>query len=163
MTTMPTDSQSSWPRYYRTLKRVLGGYLMACFMAGIVIGCFLTVPAVSDPGSSLSLSDSMFLAVVHVGMATAFVVFLSFIPATFMIFVTELWAIQSRAVYLATGLVTSIVSLIISLLWSGSHRLHTPLRVLEMWGLMMCVAGLVAGYTYWKIAGRRAGRWRPSV
>ncbi len=116
-------------------------YIAAVIAAAVVIA-FGAVDTIYGVGSAGTLFVAGFL-IVYVGGV-------SFLPALLGVVVTELFAVRSVIAYLlVTGVFGYVAHLVLP--YTG------PEVLLERRGLAFAAAGFVAGFTYWLIAGRRAG------
>jgi hypothetical protein len=130
-------------------------FLVASFAAGVVV-----VVAVMYPQwSSLDLGpvDREAFAVAA-GFGFVFVSGFALLPAMIMALVTEAFSIRSILFYALGG----------ALFGLGVYLAFTPFDATAMTfaGVdrreleVMTGAGIVAGLSYWAVAGRRAGVWR---
>lgn len=86
-------------------------------------------------------------------VASVVVAILALIPATRLIIIAELRAIRSRAFYMGFGVVVSLPSQLVFFYEMGFFRHPSALL---LFGLLFSGVASLAGYTYWKFAGRRA-------
>lgn len=168
----------------RAMDRIVviaGGYVAACMIAAILllvsVAIFsqLTRDSASFPISPVTRSGleqfaSSFTIVLSLGAAIGL---FALIPALPIITRTERRQIRSLRYYLIAGAVTGIVSFALFLalvfapagwawltgtLPSSAHQARPgALQIVLAWFLMFVLPGLGAGFTYWLVAGRKAG------
>jgi len=125
-------------------------------------------------GHGTSLRDLTVLVpatVPGVGPAFAAVVVLAFLPAMIVARIAQFYRLRSPADFLVTGGIIGIVCrLILSAgiaAWIRAPNPRVSMSIFSSAHLLAltitAVAGAVAGYIYWSIAGRNAGRWRDAV
>lgn len=137
------------------LLLIVAASLLASFAAGAVLVAAVLLPEWSD--LPLEASPGGRLATV-VTFGAIFLSGFALLPALVLIALGESLSIRSLLFYALGG------ALIAALLYFRLRGWDTlPLRVngfarreLEI----MAASGIVAGFTYWAIAGRRAGAWR---
>lgn len=134
---------------------VLFAFLIASFFAGLVV----TVAVVMREWTNLALGpvdDGLFMVFASFGFV--FVTWLALMPALLAIVVGEAFSLRSVLYYALAGAAIGAIAY-----WSLGSFDPSLLRVdgatrreIEI----MIGAGIVAGFVYWLIAGRTAGRWR---
>ena len=132
-------------------SRPLKGWLAGCGAATAVI-CAPILLMIA--GASFSMSSAGVGVAVASSMLTVFVVTsaMSGIPAAVTIWFAERFRIRSILFFGCLGAITGALSL--SVLLSGFSRGQASVGAVS-WLFLM--AGLVAGLTYWSVAGRYAG------
>lgn len=155
----PAKKSVSWCGAARALLRILAGYLAACIGAGLtIIFCYLfTIPLVEGRPA---LGDLGFIARGYgyfAAIASAIVLTLTVIPAGAFILWSEFTAEIRSGVHIIGGCLISVLGtgLFACLLGSDRDELLTRSAAL----LPILVAGALAGFIYWRISGKYAGRW----
>jgi hypothetical protein len=130
-------------------------FLLACFVAGLVVVTAILIPEFSDIG--IGPIDQSALQVV-IGFGFIFVSGFALFPALLIALITEAFSIRSVLAYaIGGGLVGAACYL--GLIPFDPETLHFEgivRRQLEI----LTGAGILGGLIYWLIAGRNAGRWR---
>lgn len=134
---------------------VLFGFLVACFVAGMIVVAAIMFPEFSDLGAGPV--DPGVLNVV-LGFGFIFVSGFALVPAMVVVAITEAFYIRSALVYAVGGGLVGLACYLglipfdaEQLRFEGIVRRHLEI---------MTGAGIVAGAIYWMIAGRTAGAWR---
>jgi len=129
--------------------------IAASLAAGLVITLAVLVPAVSD--LALDGFERSVLGYV-VAFGAIFVSFFSFLPTLMVIAVGESLSIRTVIYYAVAGAAVAAFT------YMGSTGWNTLALTVEGFARreleVMTGAGIVAGFVYWTIAGRNAGRWR---
>lgn len=134
---------------------VLFAFLVASFFAGLVV----TVAVVMREWTNLALGpvdDGLFMVFATFGFV--FVSWLALMPALVAIVLAEALSLRSVLYYALAGAAIGAVAY-----WSLGNFDPSLLRIdsAERREIEIMVgAGIVAGFVYWLIAGRTAGRWR---
>jgi hypothetical protein len=134
--------------------RILGGYLAACLTSavavGVVFGFLIEVRSTrSEWRIGTTFSDTIGLTV----YIAPVILSLTFLPAILFILWSEKRAEQRLVVHAGAGIAMAIIgSLILPLAAKG-----VTFQGIAGLAVSFLPAGLVAGVTYWVIAGRRAG------
>ncbi|CCD99530.1 hypothetical protein [Bradyrhizobium sp. STM 3809] len=130
-------------------------FLVACFVAGLIVVTAILFPEFSDLGIR-PIDQSAFQ--ILIGFGFIFVSGFALIPALLIALLTEAFSIRSVLAYaIGGGLVGAACYLGLipfdpeTLRFDGIDR-----RQLEI----LTGAGILGGLVYWLIAGRNAGRWR---
>jgi hypothetical protein len=133
---------------------VLFGFFAAGLAAGAVVIAAVVFPEVSQV--DLGLDDSTLRLIAVYGFI--FISGFALLPAMIVALITEAFGIRSLLFYVVGGAIVGAacyLSLVpfdtATMSFQGIIR-----RELEV----MTGAGIVAGFVYWLIAGRRAGAWR---
>ena len=134
---------------------VLFGFLVACFVAGMIVVGAIMFPEFSDLGAGPV--DPGVLNVVF-GFGFIFVSGFALVPAMIVVAITEAFYIRSALVYAVGGGLVGLACYLglvpfdtEQFRFEGIVRRHLEI---------MTGAGIVAGAIYWMIAGRTAGAWR---
>jgi hypothetical protein len=134
---------------------ILFACLMASLAAGFVVTLAIVVPEIGDLALG-PFEQGTFGVLLTFGVI--FVSGYALVPVLLIIVCSEAFAIRSVLFYAIAGALLGAVlyfnfggSLSSAISVSGFAR-----RQLEI----MAAAGIVAGFAYWAIAGRNAGRWR---
>ena len=130
------------------------GFLMACFVAGIIVVVAVLYPEISDFGGQI---DQSAINVV-IGFGFIFISGFALLPALIVVLLTEAFYIRSVLAYAVGGAIVGAACYLglvpfdtETLQFDGIVRRHLEI---------MTGAGIVAGLIYWMIAGRTAGAWR---
>jgi hypothetical protein len=142
---------------------MLSAYLAASIAAGfaMVLEVLLIEFAQALLQGRWQAAGSMAMALLIVplmlgGWFGFFVMIVAFVPALGFIAVAEAARVRAAWFYGSAGIVTAIVG---SGWWLGPGRAGPAAAVPMEWGIVGA-AGMIAGLTYWAIAGRTAGAWR---
>ena len=134
---------------------VLFAFLVACFVAGMIVVGAIMFPEFSDLGAGPV--DPGVLNVI-LGFGFIFVSGFALVPAMIVVAITEAFYIRSALVYAVGGGLVGLACYLglvpfdtEQLRFEGIVRRHLEI---------MTGAGIVAGFVYWMIAGRSAGAWR---
>ena len=133
---------------------VLFAFMLACLAAAVVMNFALLLPAWTDLFDQPA--DQQILAIT-IGLSAVFFSFYAMLPAMVIIAVAEGFRLRSVLFYTIAG---AALALGLSYGWDLS-LLRNPDDDLGGRGVeIMAAAGIVAGFVYWALAGRRAGAWR---
>jgi phosphotransferase system glucose/maltose/N-acetylglucosamine-specific IIC component len=133
--------------------------LFACIAASLAAGFVVTLAVLIPEVGNLALDrfERSVLGYV-VAFGAIFVSFFAFLPALIVIALGEILGVRAALYYAVAGAVVGAVAYMSASSWNtlaltvdGFAR-----RELEI----MAGAGIAAGFVYWAIAGRNAGRWR---
>jgi hypothetical protein len=130
------------------------GFLLACFVAGIVVVGAVLYPEISDFGGQI---DQSAINVV-LGFGFIFISGFALLPALIVVLITEAFYIRSVLAYAIGGAIVG-AACYLGLTPFDPNTMHFDgivRRHLEI----MTGAGIVAGLVYWLVAGRTAGAWR---
>ena len=137
------------------LFAIFFGFLAACFVAGMIVVVALLDPQFSDLGMELPDTDALNIIL---GFGFLFVSGFALVPAMIVVLITEAFYIRGVLTYAIGGAVCG-AACYLGLIPFDTATMHFEgivRRHLEI----MTGAGIVAGFTYWLIAGRNAGAWR---
>lgn len=144
-----------------TLRRVLGGYLLACLGSGLLMGAVL----VASSAATGSLSGGTTLRVVPAlliyisAVISAFIIPLTFLPATLFVLWSEARGKREWITHSAAGIVMAGVGLLaFECFPNGKEISRDPIILISA-----LTGGILAGTIYWLLAGRHAGNWRRSA
>jgi hypothetical protein len=138
---------------------ILFAFGMACIAAGLVITLGFMLPEWRDVATTAAEQGTLGIVV---GLTSFLVSGFAMIPAMIIILIAEGAAIRSILFYATAGAALALFCYYgLGLGFALDDRLATTgegffARAPEL----MAAAGIVAGFTYWLIAGRNAGRWR---
>jgi hypothetical protein len=147
-----------------TLRRVLGGYLLACVGSGLLIGTVLfassTATGSIPSGNTLQIMPALFtLIYVSVVITVFFIMPLSFLPATLFVLWSETGRRRRWIAHSGAGIVISGCGLLaFECLPNGREMSRDPIVLISV-----LAGGILAGTIYWAIAGRHAGDWRTNA
>jgi len=130
------------------------GFLLACFVAGIIVVGAVLYPEISDFGGQI---DQSAINVV-IGFGFIFISGFALLPALIVVLITEAFYIRSVLAYAIGGAIVG-AACYLGLTPFDPNTMHFDgivRRHLEI----MTGAGIVAGLVYWLVAGRTAGAWR---
>jgi hypothetical protein len=130
-------------------------FLAACVVAGIVVVGAVLYPEFSD--FATGPVDQSALNIV-LGFGFIFISGFALLPALIVVLVTEAFYIRSALAYALGGAAVGLACYLglipfdpATMRFDGIIRRHLEI---------MTGAGILAGMTYWLIAGRSAGAWR---
>jgi hypothetical protein len=130
------------------------GFLLACFVAGIIVVGAVLYPEISDFRGQI---DQSAINVV-IGFGFIFISGFALLPALIVVLITEAFYIRSVLAYAIGGAIVG-AACYLGLTPFDPNTMHFDgivRRHLEI----MTGAGIVAGLVYWLVAGRTAGAWR---
>src|SRR5262245_7872684 len=134
---------------------ILMGFLAACLVGGMVVVVALLFPEFSDLGSGPVDEGTIDILL---GFGFIFISGFALLPALVIVAITEAFYIRSALAYAVGGGLVGLACYLglvpfnpDSLQFEGIVRRHLEI---------MTGAGIVAGFVYWRIAGRTAGAWR---
>ncbi len=132
-------------------------FVVACFTAGLVVAYGLIAPefAKLSTAEPEALLGFLFL-VTAAGIVTPFYVFA---PAALIIFVSEMFSLRSVLYYALMGAFVGALAYVltdITARMQGAGTVVPLTRELQF----MVAGGIVGGFVYWLLAGRRAGVWK---
>lgn len=137
------------------LFAILFGLLAACLVAGTIIVVALLYPEFSDLDVAPPDPDTLEIVL---GFGSIFVSGFALLPAMIVVLLTEVLSIRGILAYAIGGAICG-AACYLGLIPFDPETMHFEgivRRHLEI----MTGAGVVAGFTYWLIAGRNAGVWR---
>ena len=134
---------------------IILAFLAASLAAGMVVVMAVLFPNWSDIGIG-PIDPEGFNVVL--GFGFIFVSGFALVPAMVIAAVTEALAIRRALAYAAGGALVGVICYLglvpfdpSTMRFDGIVRRHMEI---------MAGAGIIAGWVYWAIAGRNAGRWR---
>ena len=133
------------------------GFLCACAAAAAVVAYGLLMPELrtADPSQPEIWTLFWFVAAVA-GIITPFFIFA---PAFLAIVLAETFNFRSVLYYLIAGGLCGVLGYMLSdpaAHFAGTGTVQPILKELRL----VAVAGIIAGFVYWLIAGRGAGKWK---
>ncbi|GLH77001.1 hypothetical protein SSBR45G_19090 [Bradyrhizobium sp. SSBR45G] len=130
-------------------------FLVACFVAGLVVVTAILFPELSNLGNG-PIDQTAFEVII--GFGFIFVSGFALIPALLIALITETFSIRSVLAYaIGGGVVGAACYLGLIPFDPDTFRFDgIDRRQLEI----LTGAGILGGLIYWLIAGRNAGRWR---
>jgi hypothetical protein len=136
---------------------ILFAFFVSCFAAGLVVAYGLLAPefgklSQSTPEAWLGF---WFLAAAA-GIVTPFYVFA---PAAAIIFLSEMFSLRSVLFYALMGGLVGALAYILSDVTARMQGTGTVVPLTQELQFMVA-GGIVGGFVYWLIAGRRAGNWK---
>jgi len=146
---------------------VIGAFLLASAAATmIIIGLSFGYAFALAPAPLTSLQITAVVQMLTQVVTIAFIVgtIATSIPALPLILVTELYALRSIALFAAAGV---LIAFIARAEFAMVVHAKVPIRHGSLIGvgslasnLIYATAGAIAGFVYWRLAGRNAGRGR---
>jgi hypothetical protein len=134
---------------------IVFGLLAACFVAGMIVVSALLYPEFTDLGIEPPDPDTLDIVL---GFGFIFISGFALVPAMILVLITEAFYIRGMLAYAAGGAICGAACYLglvpfdpATLHFEGIVRRHLEI---------MTGAGVMAGFTYWLIAGRNAGAWR---
>jgi hypothetical protein len=131
------------------------GFLAACFVAGMIVVVALLYPQFSDLGIEPPDTDALNIIL---GFGFIFVSGFALVPALIVVLITEAFYIRSVLAYAVGGAICG-AACYLGLVPFDPATMHFQ-GIVHRHLEIMTGAGIVAGFTYWLIAGRNAGAWR---
>jgi hypothetical protein len=135
---------------------ILFSLVFAILAAGIALAIGVMAPELFSVSSD-PIEKFMFFAAAF--FATSFVGATAFVPAVILAAIGEAFDIRTIFYYAIGG------GLIAAIAWYSSDisvRLENTTDISPViWGLQLVVsAGIIGGFVYWLLAGRKAGLWK---
>lgn len=135
---------------------ILFSLIFALLAAGIALAIGVMAPELFSVSSD-PIEKFMFFALAF--FATSFVGATAFVPAVVLVAIAETFDIRSIFYYAIGG------GLIAAIAWYSadiSVRLENTTDISPVpYGLQLVVAaGIIGGFVYWLLAGRKAGMWK---
>ena len=134
---------------------ILFGFLVACFVAGMIVVGAVLFPDFSDLGTGPIDQGALNIAL---GFGFIFISGFALLPAMIVAAITEAFYIRGALTYAVGGGLVGLACYLglvpfdpATLRFDGIVRRHLEI---------MTGAGIVAGLVYWMIAGHNAGAWR---
>ncbi|MBR0796599.1 hypothetical protein JQ615_14480 [Bradyrhizobium jicamae] len=130
-------------------------FLLACFVAGIIVVGAVLYPEISNlPDAPI---DQNAIDVV-LGFGFIFISGFALLPALIIVLVTEAFDIRSVLAYAVGGAIVG-AACYLGLVPFDPDTMHFE-GIVRRHMEIMTGAGIVAGLVYWLVAGRTAGAWR---
>ncbi len=131
---------------------ILFAFVMASLAAGAVMTFGYLLPGWTELADTEALYRGMSTVTVFIGFIVAGIMLL---PAMLVVLITEGFRLRSVLIYTLFGGAAALVAYHqLGLGWSGAAS------ELPHEAEIVCAAGIAAGFVYWALAGRNAGRWR---
>ncbi|KJC61411.1 hypothetical protein UP10_07645 [Bradyrhizobium sp. LTSPM299] len=130
-------------------------FLLACFVAGIIVVGAVLYPEISNFGDAPIDQSAIDIVL---GFGFIFISGFALLPALIVVLITEAFYIRSVLAYAVGGAIVG-AACYLGLIPFDPNTMHFDgivRRHLEI----MTGAGIVAGLVYWLVAGRTAGAWR---
>jgi hypothetical protein len=130
-------------------------FLLASLAAGLVVAYGLLAPELGKLGTNPDIWAGFWLVAVMAGLITPF---FAFAPAFVVILIAEFFDLRSEIFYALAGGLSGVLGYLLSdpAHWQGAGTVKEFSFELQV----IAAAGIVAGFIYWLIAGRRAGAWK---
>jgi hypothetical protein len=134
---------------------VIGGYLLACVAAALVLTLGTLTPEWDDMLSVAVQTGTIWPVV---GFSAAVVAAVTMLPAMLILALAEGFGWRSVLIY--AGLGGGLALLLYHGLGVAEVAVAPDGRLLGRERELMAAAGIAGGLVYWLAAGRRAGAWR---
>jgi hypothetical protein len=131
------------------------GFAASCLVAGAVIVVALLFPELSALDNGVLDRNAIN---VLLGFGFVFVSGFALLPALLIVLLTETFAIRSALAYAGGGALVGLACYL-GLVPFDAEALRFD-GIVQRHLEVMTGAGILAGFVYWVIAGRNAGRWR---
>lgn len=135
---------------------VMLALLIAMLGAGLTIALGVAMPDLggvdTDPFERASFFALAFFATGLAGMT-------ALLPAFALVVLAEAFRIRSVLYYATVGAAVGLLALYGSN-FTGRVEYSTDIEPLQHGPELIAAAGIVAGFVYWLLAGRNAGKWR---
>ncbi|MBS4084569.1 MAG: hypothetical protein KGZ73_13535 [Rhizobiales bacterium] len=131
-------------------------FLVSCMAAAFVVAYGLIAPELSQ----FSNNPEFFLFFLFLGSAAGVVTpFYVFAPSFIAILIAEMFSLRAVLYYALAGGVIGALAYFMTDVAARTKGAGTvaPLMQELQW---LAAAGIVAGFVYWLIAGRNAGKWK---
>ena len=133
---------------------VFFAYIAGCVAASIILTVGTLTP-VWDEFVSSGMSTLVVWSAV--GVLTAIVAGVAFMPALLIVALTEGFAWRSSILYAALG---GVLALALSYGFDFAGYVGEPGSPLAREREVFAAAGIAGGFVYWLFAGRKAGAWK---
>jgi hypothetical protein len=133
---------------------VFFAYIAGCVAASIILTVGTLTP-VWDEFVSSGMSTLVVWSAV--GVLTAIVAGVAFMPALLIVALTEGFAWRSSILYAALG---GVLALALSYGFDFAGYVGEPGSPLAREREVFAAAGIAGGFVYWLFAGRKAGSWK---
>jgi hypothetical protein len=159
--------------FWSRAATILGAFLAACLVAAIVLSLTICLRVAMASSAAGFDTEQFFGLLKGLPLMTAYsvlpIVGLTLLPASIAMGLTEAYRIRSFSIYLAAGAVVAFACLLVlrfglsfMVMPANSKFVRPPPSTIPTfsasWNYLL--AGLIAGATYWTIAGRKAGMVR---
>ncbi len=131
-------------------------FLVSCLVAALVIAYGFVAPELSE----FKGSPEFFLVLLFFGGAAGVVTpFYVFAPSFIAILIAEVFSLRTVLYYALAG---ALIGALAYFMTDAASRIAgrgtvAPITQELQW---LTAAGIVAGFVYWLIAGRNAGKWK---
>jgi len=135
---------------------VILAFLIACAAAGVVVTIALLGPEMSAASGESGLISGFWMLVL---LAAGFSGAVAIVPLFLLVVVAEAFRLRSLLLYV----VVTAAAIPFGYFWSGfADHLEPDAAYLSRGheAAIAATAGIVLGFVYWLLAGRRAGAWR---
>jgi hypothetical protein len=132
-------------------------FFIACFAAGVVVAYGLLAPEIAKIRDAAPEAWLGFLFLASAaGIVTPFYVFA---PAALIIFIGEILSLRSVLFYSVMGALVGAIAYFLTDVTARMQGAGTVVPLTQELQFMVA-GGIVGGFVYWLIAGRRAGIWK---
>lgn len=131
-------------------------FLVSCMVAAFVVAYGLVAPELAD----FKGSPEFFLVFLFFGGAAGLVTpFYVFAPSFVAILIAEMFSLRSVLYYALGGALIGALAYFMSDVTARVAGQGTVVPITQelQW---LTAAGIIAGFVYWALAGRSAGRWK---
>jgi len=134
-------------------------FLVACFIGTLVFAYGFFAPDLFQSTDPVARFFSFFLIITLTTAAGAVTPVSVFAPSFIAILIAEMLSLRSLVFYAIAGGLIGAVSYFMTDIGARMQGAGTvaPLMQELQW---LTVAGIIAGFVYWAIAGRSAGKWK---
>jgi hypothetical protein len=130
-------------------------FLLACFVAGIIVVGAVLYPEISDFGNAPIDQSAIDIVL---GFGFIFISGFALLPALIVVLITEAFYIRGVLTYAVGGAIVG-AACYLGLIPFDPDTMHFE-GIVRRHMEIMTGAGIVAGLVYWLVAGRTAGAWR---
>jgi hypothetical protein len=133
---------------------VIVGYFLACIAASVILTIGTLTPEWDDLVAA-GFNSAAAWAVILVGASV--IAAIAMVPSLLMIALAEGFAWRSIVIY---GVLGGLLALVLSYGLDFGGYVSDPDSFLVREREVLAASGIVGGFVYWLIAGRRAGSWQ---
>jgi len=132
------------------LFRATFGFTLSCYVSSLIVAIAIQIHKEGMPTAELPAFAMIYML---------FVGFFSIIPSALVILASEVCSYRNLSFYLVSGGVVAFLSLSFLVTNFSSSTTNITLGSLIA-TLILIVAGVAGGFTYWLVSGQFAGRAR---
>lgn len=146
-----TPRHSSWYRKFTAIARCLAGYVLASIASGVIQVSFVLPPLEllgADSDRQIAAGIWLLLATLHSGIFGAPFALVAIVVAEWKGFATPVYYVGAGLAIAALGFLAQV----------SGHGFDQPLPSILYVLTAFLAAGLSAGFVYWSVSGRHAGK-----